>query len=141
MRENNRFFFILFLAVILLTSNFCIAQESKIFQPQGDYLVDSDFRETNIIEVQYNSTAYQQLLKNNPELQQYLDSNHNLKIKLNNQNIVITQSANVYQSSEESNEITNSVYAWIIIGILFIFLIAVIVLVIVSKIHKNQREE
>jgi predicted PurR-regulated permease PerM len=127
--------------VIIFVAASCVfAQNNKVLTQEGDYLVDSAFQASNIIEVKYDSNAFKQLLKNNPEIKQYIEQNHNLKINLNGQNIVITENANVYQGKTIAS-LGNNIYAWLVISILLIFLVVVVALVFISKFHKKQNEE
>lgn len=131
----SKIFFILVMMFCL-----CTAAYSDDFIRQDGYLVDNNFKEKDIIEIKYDSAAFNELLKDHPDLQQYLDQNHNIKISLSEQNIVITENANVYQRDIDENT-DSKLYAWMIIGILLIFLLATVVLAIISQFHKKLKEK
>ncbi|MFH0819289.1 MAG: hypothetical protein V1898_04805 [Patescibacteria group bacterium] len=148
---------LLFLFVsFFLLFNFVLAEETqtinnKTFTKQDVFWVDNDFQETtDCLYIKHNSQGYSMLIEHNKEINNYTALGNNIKIKINEQNIVIADDAyfnartaevakktKINNSTKPASANTNH-YALAIVIILGIFLIALIVVMLVSRRHKKQ---
>lgn len=138
----------------LYSANAVLAADTKIigdkeFIQISDFWVDKNFvSDEQVIEIKYDSVSYNALLSDNPDLAQYEALGHNYKINFVGQNFIILDNAkpsNIEKKSNANinieNSISKNVYTYAAIGILFIFLIGAVILVVISRLHKKQREE
>lgn len=133
---------ILFLS-IFFKFNVLIAQDDKAeinnknFTFQNNYWIDADFIENRVVEVEYQSKAYNQMLADE-KVKDYLALGENIKLNIDNTNFIIT---NALKEETKNNTDNKNIYAWFLIGIIVLLTIATTVIFIVSTIHKNKKKK